>query len=178
MIDGTRGFGNGGLLPAGPLREPTARLRHADVVVVNGPLQHASLASGALPADALQMRLVAKQALRLDGRGAPCELGAFRGRRVHAVAGIGNPQRFFACLAALGMEVLAHPFADHHALTARELAFGDELPVLMTEKDAVKCAAFANPRLWYVPVSVELSEHDARALRARVLGKVRGARGG
>ena len=178
VIDGRRGFGNGRLLPAGPLREPTTALGRVDLVVVNGEPSHRSLAPPALPAGALRMRLVAQPAVRLDGRGQPCELAAFRGRRVHAVAGIGNPQRFFAELAGQGLDVIAHAFPDHHPFTERELSFGDELPVLMTEKDAVKCAAFAHARWWYVPVSAAFSEADGQALRARVLGKLRAARGG
>jgi tetraacyldisaccharide 4'-kinase len=177
VIDGSRGFGNGRLLPAGPLREPVGELRRADLVVVNGEARHASL-TGALPAGALTMRLEAQPAVRLDGRGLPCELAAFRGRRVHAVAGIGNPERFFRELEGQGIEVIAHPFPDHHPFTERELAFGDELPVLMTEKDAVKCTPFASARLWCVPVSAVFSEGDARALRARVFGKLRATPGG
>jgi tetraacyldisaccharide 4'-kinase len=178
VIDGSRGFGNGRLLPAGPLREPAAGLARADLVVVNGEPLHGSLGGGALPAGALRMQLVSQPAVRLDGRGLACELGAFRGRRVHAVAGIGNPQRFFRELAGRGIEVIEHPFPDHHPFTAHELAFGDELPVLMTEKDAVKCAPFANARLWYVPVSAAFSDSDALKLRAGLLGKLRGAPGG
>ena len=172
VIDGSRGFGNGRLLPQGPLREPAAALSRADLVVVNGEPQHGSLA-GVLPAGTLTMRLAAQPAVRLDGRGLPCELAAFSGRRVHAVAGIGSPQRFFRELSGRGIEVIAHPFPDHHPFTARELDFADELPILMTEKDAVKCAPFANARLWCVPVSAAFSESDAQALRARVLGKLR-----
>jgi tetraacyldisaccharide 4'-kinase len=172
VIDGMRGFGNGRLLPAGPLREPAARLRQADIVVVNGAAEHASLAAPALPAGTLTMQLAALDAVRLDTRAPPAALAGFRGRRVHAVAGIGNPQRFFAALRANGIDVIEHAFPDHHPFTAHELRFGDGLPVLMTEKDAVKCAPFADPRLWYVPVSASFSEPDARALRARVLEKV------
>jgi tetraacyldisaccharide 4'-kinase len=171
VIDGTRGFGNGRLLPAGPLREPIARLAQADVVVLNGGPEHASLATPALAAGTLTMRLTAHEAVRLDTNAPPRALGTFRGR-VHAVAGIGNPQRFFTELRAHGIEVIEHAFPDHHPFTAPELQFGDELPVLMTEKDAVKCAPFADPRLWYVPVSARFSEPDARALRALVLEKV------
>ena len=118
------------------------------------------------------MRLAAHDAVRIDARTSPRALSTFRGRRAHAVAGIGNPQRFFAELRAHGIEVIEHPFPDHHPFTAAELRFGDELPVLMTEKDAVKCAPFADPRLWYVPVSASFSEPDARALRKRVLERV------
>ncbi len=177
VVDGSRGFGNGRLLPAGPLREPLSALARADLVVVNGEPRHRSLA-GVLPAGALRMQLVAQPAERLDGRGLPCELAAFRGRRVHAVAGIGNPQRFFGALADQGIEVIAHPFPDHHPFTARELAFGDELPVLMTEKDAVKCAPFANARLWYVPVSAVFSASDALELRERIMQRLRTVPGG
>ena len=177
VIDGSRGFGNGRLLPAGPLREPAAALGRADLVVVNGEPAHGSL-TGVLPAGTLRMRLVAQPAVRLDGRGGLRELTAFSGQRVHAVAGIGNPQRFFRQLSELGLEVIAHPFPDHHSFAARELAFADDLPILMTEKDAVKCAAFANARLWCVPVSAAFSASDAQALRARVLGKLRNTPGG
>jgi tetraacyldisaccharide 4'-kinase len=177
VIDGSRGFGNGRLLPAGPLREPAAALGRADLVVVNGEPAHGSL-EHVLPAGTLRMRLVAQQAVRLDGRGAPSELAAFRGRRVHAVAGIGNPRRFFRELSSHGIEVIEHPFPDHHPFTAHELAFADDLPILMTEKDAVKCTPFANARLWSVPVSAAFSASDAQALRARVLGKLRNTPGG
>jgi len=177
VIDGSRGFGNGRLLPAGPLREPAAALGRADIVVVNGEPGHGAL-EGLLPAGTLTMRLVTQPAVRLDGRGAPSELASFRGRRVHAVAGIGNPQRFFRELSALGLEVIAHPFPDHHPFTASELAFADELPILMTEKDAVKCAPFANARLWCVPVSAAFSDSERQALLARLLGRLRARSGG
>jgi tetraacyldisaccharide 4'-kinase len=174
VVDGSRGFGNGRLLPAGPLREPASALRQADLVVVNGDPVHGSLGGHALPEGALRMRLVAQPAVRLDGRADTTGLGAFRGRRVHAVAGIGNPERFFSELSSQGIEAIAHPFPDHHPFTARELAFADDLPVLMTEKDAVKCAPFANARMWYVPVGAAFSEPDGRRLRARVLEHVLG----
>jgi tetraacyldisaccharide 4'-kinase len=173
VIDGARGFGNGRLLPAGPLREPLPRLRQADVLVVNGAPVHRSLEAALEGCAAVGMRLTADAAERLDGAETR-PLAAFAGQRVHAAAGIGNPQRFFATLRAQGMEIIAHPFPDHHPFTARDLEFGDTLPVLMTEKDAVKCSAFADPRLWYVPVAAELSAADARELLARVLPKVRG----
>jgi tetraacyldisaccharide 4'-kinase len=170
VIDGARGFGNGRLLPAGPLREPAAALARADLVVVNGAPAHPSL--GLLPAaGVLRMDLIAGDAQRVDGAEAPRPLSAFRGTRVHAVAGIGHPARFFRELRAQGLEVSEHAFADHHPFARADLAFGDSLPVLMTEKDAVKCAAFADARLWYVPVAARFSDSDARELMARVLAK-------
>jgi tetraacyldisaccharide 4'-kinase len=174
VIDGARGFGNGRLLPAGPLREPVVRLWQADAVVVNGAREHASLAQGLPPQGTLTMSLVAHEAVRLDTQATARPLAAFRGQHVHAVAGIGNPARFFGELRAHGIEVSEHAFPDHHPFAPRDLAFADELPVLMTEKDAVKCVAFADPRLWYVPVTAEFSATEARELLARVLAKVRG----
>jgi tetraacyldisaccharide 4'-kinase len=176
VVDGARGFGNGRLLPAGPLREATVRLRAVDAIVVNGNLTHGSLA--ALPAaGVLSMQLQASEAVSVDERRRR-PLASFQGERVHAVAGIGNPERFFAELRAHGIELIEHAFADHHPLSAAELAFADTLPVLMTEKDAVKCAAFAEPRWWYVPVAAQLPARDAQELLRRVLAKVRGLAGG
>jgi tetraacyldisaccharide 4'-kinase len=170
VIDGARGFGNGRLLPAGPLREPAAALVRADLVVLNGAPEHPSLAQLPL-GGVLRMDLIAGDALRVDGAEGSRALSAFRDRPVHAVAGIGNPARFFRELRAQGLEVIEHAFPDHHAFAGADLAFGDALPVLMTEKDAVKCAAFADARLWYVPVAARFSESDARQLMARVLAK-------
>ncbi|MBS0580959.1 MAG: tetraacyldisaccharide 4'-kinase [Proteobacteria bacterium] len=170
VVDGRRGFGNGRLLPAGPLREPLAQLDRVDLVIVNGAAEHPSLAG--LPATrTLAMQLTATQALALNGGGSRA-LAAFRGERVHAVAGIGNPARFFATLRAHGIEVLEHPFPDHHPLSLEDLAFGDAAPVLMTEKDAVKCTGFADARLWSVPVSASFSEADAQRLLHRVLASI------
>jgi tetraacyldisaccharide 4'-kinase len=167
VVDGERGFGNGRLLPAGPLREPIGALGHADVVVVNGAAHEATLRGGDLPL--IQMQLVPGAARALAG-GARRTLESFRGTRVHAVAGIGHPERFFRALAACGIEVIEHAFADHHALVASELEFGDDLPVLMTEKDAVKCRSFADARLWCVPVTVHMTEAHSQELLARIAG--------
>ena len=174
VIDGMRGLGNGRLLPAGPLREPAARLLQADVVVVNGHSEHAPTAAG-LPRPTLGMVLAARDAAGIGGAARTRPLADFRGQRVHAVAGIGNPARFFTLLRAHGLEICEHPFPDHHALAAAELEFGDQAPVLMTEKDAVKCSSFANPRLWYVPVVAQFAAADAHELLARVLAKIRGS---
>lgn len=144
VIDGDRRFGNGWLLPAGPLRETPARLGAADAIVVNG--------GRALLDGAFSMRLDAKSAVALiDGTVKP--LNALAGTAVHAVAGIGNPERFFNMLRAHGIAVEGHPLADHARLRPKDIAFPDDRPVLMTEKDAVKCATIADRRHWYVPVS-------------------------
>jgi tetraacyldisaccharide 4'-kinase len=146
VIDGTRRFGNQRLLPAGPLREPISRLASVDFRVCNGGIAQA----GEIP---MQLRGDAAVNLR-DGRAQP--LLDFAGQRVHALAAIGHPQRFFASLRAVGLEVIEHAFADHHAYAPAELDFADGLPLLMTDKDAVKCRAFAQPHWWRVPVQAEL----------------------
>ena len=161
VVDAARGAGNGRLLPAGPLREPVSRLEEVSVVVQTGSGPHGR-------AGALTMRLGGDRLLPLDGAGAPRALGELAGQRVHAVAGIGNPARFFATLRAAGLEPLPHAFPDHHAYGARDLEFGDALPVLMTEKDAVKCRPFARAGRWYLPVDADFSAADASALLGRI----------
>jgi tetraacyldisaccharide 4'-kinase len=126
VIDGARRFGNGYCLPAGPLREPPGRLRAVDVCVTLGTASSGELA----------MSLVETGFQGAGGWLAPDD---FRGKRVHAVAGIGHPARFFEHLRRLGADVIEHPFRDHHAYTAEDFAFAASEPVIMTEKDAVKC---------------------------------------
>jgi tetraacyldisaccharide 4'-kinase len=167
VVDGERGFGNGRLLPAGPLREPIGALRHADAVVVNGDAHRAAALAGNAPL--IQMQLVLSSVRALAG-GARRTLESFQGTRVHAVAGIGHPARFFRALAACGIDVIEHAFPDHHALVASELEFGDDLPVLMTEKDAVKCRGLADARLWCVPATVQMTDAHSHELLARVVG--------
>ncbi|HEY9111987.1 MAG TPA: tetraacyldisaccharide 4'-kinase [Rhodanobacteraceae bacterium] len=161
VVDGARRFGNGRLLPAGPLREPISRLREVDFVVCNG----AGPDVGEIP-----MRLALAAAVALADPAATRPLVAFAGQRVHAVAGIGHPPRFFDALRASGIGVTGHPFADHHRYTISDLDFGDGLPVLMTEKDAVKCRRFAQPHWWSVPVTAELPESFFDAVAARLHG--------
>ena len=148
VIDGGRRYGNGRLLPAGPLREPAQRGADCDFRVVNG---------GDASFGEWSMQLRADNAVPLQG-GRSRSLASFGGHRVHAVAGIGNPKRFFEMLRALGIGVVPHAFADHHRYVPGDFDFGSELPVLMTEKDAVKCAGFANEWYYSVPVSAELPE--------------------
>lgn len=159
VIDGRRRLGNGRLLPAGPLREPPARAAACDFIVVNGGTPQ----PGEIP---MQLRL--QDAVPLDG-GATRPLAEFCGRRVHALAGIADPERFFRTLRDTGIEPIPHAFADHHPFSAQDLAFGDDLPLLLTEKDAVKCASIAPPDTWAVPVSAILPDafFDAVALRLR-----------
>lgn len=197
VIDGRRRYGNGRLLPAGPLREPRTRGDACDFRVLNlgasvdGQVDidtHGDARAGgvdtivgddvdgtddtdgaddALPFGEWPMRLRADTTVALTGaRTQP--LSAYAGRRVHAVAGIGDPERFFAMLRGQGIAVVPHAFPDHHRYDAADLAFGNDLPVLMTEKDAVKCAAFADARMVCVPIRAELPEAFWIALSDRL----------
>ena len=141
VIDGVRRLGNGMLLPAGPLREGAWRLRKVDMVVVNGQGMPGEFSS----------RLRSREAVNL-ATGERRPLRAFRAMPVHAVAGIGNPARFFDMLEHLGLTVVSHPFPDHHVFVPGDLVFGNGAAILMTEKDAVKCERFAEPNFWSVPV--------------------------
>jgi tetraacyldisaccharide 4'-kinase len=141
----SRGLGNGFLLPAGPLRESAWRLRFVDAVV-----SHGSTLKG------FAMQLEGEVAHRMTDARDRQPLQAWRGQKVHAVAGIGNPSRFFVHVGRLGPRVVPHPFPDHHRFIPGELEFGDEAPVLMTEKDAVKLRRYARAGWWVLPVSAKL----------------------
>lgn len=172
VIDGQRGFGNQCLLPRGPLRERPRRLRRVNAVVVNGALQDGFQLPSFVTHTAFNMRLHPGDARTVSGAGPLRALSNFRGSGVHGVAAIGNPRRFFDMLRDAGLTVYEHPFPDHHAFRSGDLNFGDRLPVLMTEKDAVKCVAFADERCWYVPVTAEFDEAQARALVDLVIARV------
>jgi tetraacyldisaccharide 4'-kinase len=159
VIDGHRRFGNGACLPAGPLREPPERLREVDFVVANGVRRDGEYL----------MTLEGDRAICLTDSRVSRGLAEFQGERLHAVAGIGNPERFFSGLRRRGLQVTEHVFPDHHDFQAGDLAFGDGLPVLMTEKDAVKCRTFARDGFWYVPVRARLDP----ALENRLLARLR-----
>lgn len=166
VVDASRGLGNGACLPAGPLREPIGRLGSVDYLVINGegPLPDGCADAG-IPV--LHMRMTAGPVLPLLG-GAARTLSDFAGVKVHALAGIGNPDRFFALLAAAGIEYIPHPHPDHAELTASEVTFDDDYPVLMTEKDAVKCAGFATEECWSVPVDLIFVRGPVDALLTRI----------
>jgi tetraacyldisaccharide 4'-kinase len=155
VLDAEVGLGNGLCLPAGPLREPASRLAEVDLVVGSGaPVpgfgeHHYRLESGAL----------APVTSMASAQSAPSA-----GTRVHGVAGIGQPERFFRTLESLGLNVERHPFPDHHRFRAGDLPARG--PVVMTEKDAVKCAEFERDDLWYLPVTAAPAEPTAEALRS------------
>ncbi len=164
VVDARRGLGNGLLLPAGPLREPPSRLREVDQVWLcgDGP---APAATAVLQRISLRL---AERMWALDGSGRTAPLPS--GRTVMAIAGIAAPWRFFDMLRDAGVRLQARPFADHHAFHADELAAYRHDCLLMTEKDAVKCASFAAPDWWVVPLEAALPasavDHLLKALHA------------
>jgi len=173
VIDGRRRYGNAQRLPAGPLREPVERAQRCDFRVVNLG-GNSTQGNGNVGAGFGEwpMKLLADHAIPVTG-GRPRPLASFAGQRVHAVAGIGDPERFFAMLRGFGIAVVPHAFTDHHRYSDLDFEFGSRLPVLMTEKDAVKCADFAGDDWFSVPVQAELPE----AFWVALLDKLRAARG-
>ena len=158
VIDGERGLGNRRLLPAGPLRESPDRLNSVDQVLVNGVTE--------VP-NAIAFELQASDACRLNGSLAR-PLQGFKDTTVHAVAGIGNPKRFFDLLRAHGIQVIEHGFPDHAAITQADLQFGDDFEVFMTEKDAVKLSRKMSDRYWSVPVDLVMDADKSSALMDRI----------
>jgi tetraacyldisaccharide 4'-kinase len=161
VIDARRGFGNRRLLPAGPLREPLSRLRSVDRIMVQG--RDEELQRGLPPGIPCTRFALVPGAVRDVREIRSAELEHWRGRQVHAVAGIGDPQRFFDMLEGRGIGVIPHPCTDHSAPSVRELSFDDGLDVLMTEKDAVKFRRRAPANFWYVPVELGLEEGEQAA---------------
>jgi len=154
VIDGQRGFGNGRMLPAGPLREPVTRLAEADLVLCNGPAD--SIAAHVFT-------LVPGKARALSGT-RERDLDAFRGRRVWAVAGIGNPGRFHSLLANAGIDIAPVTVADHGTVDLDRLVVQHERPILMTEKDAVKYPGTSVTDAWSVPVDICMPVESAAAV--------------
>lgn len=161
VIDGQRGFGNGHCLPVGPLREPASRADKIPLRVSNGPAQHSVAAYEMALAGSTAVNLVTGEHRQLADW--PSEQ-----RRVYGVAGIGNPARFFTALRAQGIDVVEQPFGDHYAYQAESFEFADALPIIMTEKDAVKCTAFASDNMWMLPVDAKIDALFFRSLKNRL----------
>jgi len=164
VIDSTRRFGNRLCLPAGPLREPVSRLRSVSLRVANGTPQEGEQGMTLVPTEFYNL---AKPELRVPTH-------HFRAGPVHAVAGIGNPERFFSSLRELGLKVIPHPFPDHHGFLPGELEFGDDRPIILTEKDAVKCESFATARSWALAVTVRPEVGLGEQILQRLKEKIRG----
>lgn len=177
VVDGTRGFGNGRFLPAGPLREGLERLLEVDYVVVNAD-EGFVLPEGVKARAGMHLAPDVLVNIR-SGETLTCQ--EWRARyghlhdRVHAVAGIGNPERFFTTLCQQGFAIITHPFPDHHGFSRDEITFKDDArPVLMTEKDAVKCLALVDERHWCLKVQAELPPEFFASLQQRLIEVKRG----
>jgi len=143
VIDGARRLGNGLAFPAGPLREPKSRLSEVDFIVNNG---------GPTEGDEILMTLSPAKFIHLNsGKEYSVDKWPMH-NQVHAIAGVGNPNRFFDLLLRLGFEFDKNPFPDHHKYNKRDLYYLDHLPILMTEKDAAKCKHFKNSKIWYLSI--------------------------
>jgi tetraacyldisaccharide 4'-kinase len=167
-IDASRGFGNGRLLPAGPLREPRSRLQEVDAIVTlmasqtdasSGDGRETQMWHEPLPwRNLVDARVVA-------------DVTEWRTGIVHAVAGIANPQRFFDLLRSLGLDPVCHAFPDHHRYSRGDIEFGGAVAVLMTEKDAVKCAAFADARCWCLPIRARIDPMLIERIERKLHGR-------
>ncbi len=164
VVDGWLRFGNGFLLPAGPLRESTRRLHYVDYVVCRG---------GKTEGNEIAATLQPAGFRNLDS-GTQEGIEYFQGKTAHAVAGIGNPDQFFDALLKLGIMVVPHRYPDHHQYTGKEFEFDDEYPVIMTEKDAVKCSNMNDDRLWSLEVSMNLPEKFGTDILMQLQGEKRG----
>lgn len=165
VVDSMRGFGNGYSLPAGSLREATTRLVEVDAVVKNGD---GVVDLPAHVAETFVMHLKAMQFYQLLQPDNQCRAHDLSHKKIHAIAGIGNPERFFQTLRGLGLFFESHVFADHHPFQAQDLQFAEADIILMTEKDAVKCEAFANENYWVLPVVAQLESTFLPHLLARL----------
>ncbi len=158
-----RGLMNGFHLPAGPLREPASRLQEVDALVLNG--------TDAMPVGGprtFRMALRGETFRRLDRPDESCHASDLRGLRLHALAGIGEPARFFDHLRGLGLEFVEHAFADHHPYSRQDLEFEDCDAMLLTEKDAVKCHGLSDTPMWVLPVEAHLDPDLAGHVSARL----------
>ncbi len=147
VIDGVRRHGNRRCLPAGPLREPVSRLKSVDMVVCN---------SGAVRGE-FEMEYMPQQLCSVMDENRRCDVEQFRNQSIHAIAGVGNPAKFFSYLRGKGIRTIEHEFPDHYHFTAKDICFDDGFSVVMTEKDAVKCTEFASAEHWFLPIDVKMT---------------------
>lgn len=166
MIDGVRRFGNQLCLPAGPLRESMRRLDSVDFCVVTSGEPSRK--------HEYRMDLTGKELVNVRDPSRTRLLSDFKGEQVHAVAGIGSPLRFFATLTAASVQVVMHPFPDHHYYSADDLGFTNKLPIIMTEKDAIKCAHLVGDDVWYLPVKAKIGHQFATDLIHKLKAVQRG----
>ncbi len=166
VIDGKRRFGNGYMLPCGPLREPISRLQKVDLIIVNGADEEYEENEFSMGVDGdVAINLITKEEKLLSD---------FSDSGYHALAGIGNPKRFFDLLEKKGLTAEAHAFPDHHLFSRDDISFEDGHTVFMTEKDAVKCYDFATEKHWYVPITAQPQQQFVDKLLTLLKEKIRG----
>lgn len=158
IVDGARGFGNQKLLPAGPLRESMGRLNDVNFVIHHSQSQ----------LNDMTMHLVGDVLYSLKNKN-QLDVAHFQNTQVHAVAAIGNPERFFSSLRRMRLNIIEHVFPDHYRYNAKDFNFSDSSPIIMTEKDAVKCQEFADDRFWYLPVTAVVSDNFKKLLLKEVI---------
>lgn len=158
VVDGERRFGNNFCLPAGPLREPVSRLNSIDFIISKTIAQTNEFKLSLIP-DYFYQLIKTK-----NTQSAEC----FLNKKVHAVAGIGHPEQFFKALRELGLTIIEHPFPDHYQFKPRDLNYGDDAIIIMTEKDAVKCVGFVDARLWCLKTKINLDNNFLNAILNRI----------
>jgi len=154
VVDGVRRYGNENCLPAGPLREPIKRLEQVNFKITNGVVAPEEFA----------MTYKAERLRRADDPAVTLDLMSLKNQTVHAIAGIGNPQRFFDQLKDSGLDIIEHAFPDHYPFKKEGLDFGDIQPIVITEKDAVKCQRFYLHNVWYQPIKAVLDNQFTEQL--------------
>lgn len=157
VLDGAKGFGNGALLPAGPLREPISRLSTVDAVVSNGKVTHRSIGKNN-EISAIEMQLESDFFYNLIDNNLKCDVQSFANQQVLAIAGIGNPERFFQQLRRLGLNFKSLALPDHYKFQSSDFNQVSADIIVMTEKDAVKCVSIAQPNYWVLPVVAVISK--------------------
>ena len=157
VIDGVNRFGNGLLLPVGPLREPVKRLKSVDIIINNG----ASLDGE------MNCEIKAESFVNIASEESQ-PLNYFKDKECYAVAGIGNPTKFFKLLDELGVRSKNKAFVDHHRFVAEDFAFAEDYPIIMTSKDCVKCRHFATDQMWYLSVHAELNSDFYQQLESKL----------
>ena len=164
LVDGERRYGNGFLLPAGPLREPVERLKSVDFVICNG------LANS----DEYPLKVEGEEAVKLLDESERLKLDSFRSESCHGIAGLGNPSRFFSHLKKYRLTVEPHIFPDHFKYTEKDINFNDDKHILMTEKDAVKCTHMAKEKHWYVPIKAQMTQKFGLTLLSLIKENING----
>lgn len=171
VVDARTGFGNGHCLPVGPLREPLARLKKVSLLLLNEMNLIGGDVVRTIPKPFYKMKLKAMKIVKLsDNQQMTPTKWRQKNSKIHAVAGIAQPDNFFAVLTKQGFSIIPHRFADHHPFTRAELSFADDLPILMTEKDAMRCGAYEDMNIWFLRLETQLDKELVTQMLNRLNG--------